>query len=63
MELRIRKNQDIYIIDVQGELDLYNSYKLKELLTKMLEKKIERFIIKWRRLNTLTPAVSGLLFI
>jgi anti-sigma B factor antagonist len=45
MELRIRKNQEIYIIDVQGELDLYNSYKLKELLAKMLEKKIERFII------------------
>jgi anti-sigma B factor antagonist len=45
MELRIRKNQDIYIIDVQGELDLYNAYKLKELLMKMLEKKIERFII------------------
>jgi anti-sigma B factor antagonist len=45
MELRIRKNQEIYIIDVQGELDLYNSYKLKELLVKMLEKKIERFII------------------
>jgi anti-sigma B factor antagonist len=45
MELRIRKSQEIYIIDVQGELDLYNSYKLKELLGKMLEKKIERFII------------------
>jgi anti-sigma B factor antagonist len=45
MELRIRKNQEIYIIDIQGELDLYNSYKLKELLTKMLEKKIERFVI------------------
>jgi anti-sigma B factor antagonist len=45
MELKIRKNQDTFIIDVQGELDLYNSYKLKELLMKMLEKKIERFII------------------
>ncbi|MDR1249903.1 MAG: STAS domain-containing protein [Treponema sp.] len=45
MELRIRKNQETYIIDIQGELDLYNSYKLKELLGKMLEKKIERFII------------------
>ncbi|GHV77223.1 anti-sigma factor antagonist [Spirochaetia bacterium] len=45
MELRIRKSQEIYIIDVQGELDLYNAYKFKELLTKMLEKKIERFII------------------
>jgi anti-sigma B factor antagonist len=45
MELKIRKSQEIYIVDVQGELDLYNAYKLKELLTKMLEKKIERFII------------------
>jgi anti-sigma B factor antagonist len=45
MELRIRKSKDVYVVDVQGELDLYNSYKLKELLTKMLAKKIERFVI------------------
>ena len=45
MELKIRKNEDIYIIDVLGEMDLYNSYKLKELLLKMIEKKIEKFII------------------
>lgn len=31
MELKIRKNGEIYIIDVNGEMDLYNSYKLKEL--------------------------------
>ena len=45
MELKIRKNEEVYIIDVQGEMDLYNSYKLKELLLKMIEKKIEKFII------------------
>ena len=45
MELKIRKNEEIYIIDVLGEMDLYNSYKLKELLMKMIEKKIEKFII------------------
>jgi anti-sigma B factor antagonist len=45
MELKIRKNAEIYIIDVLGEMDLYNSYKLKELIMKMIEKKIERFII------------------
>ena len=28
MELKIRKNGDVYIIDVNGEMDLYNSYKL-----------------------------------
>jgi anti-sigma B factor antagonist len=45
MELKIRKNENIFIIDVLGEMDLYNSYKLKELLMKMVEKKIEYFII------------------
>ena len=45
MELKIRKSEDIYIIDVQGEMDLYNSYKLKELFMKMVEKKIEKYII------------------
>jgi len=39
MELKIRKNGNNYIIDVNGEMDLYNSYKLKELVMKMLEKK------------------------
>ena len=34
MELKIRKNGDVYIIDVNGEMDLYNSYKLKELVIK-----------------------------
>ena len=45
MELKIRKNESIYIIDVLGEMDLYNSYKLKELLMKMIERKIEKYII------------------
>ncbi|MDR0403120.1 MAG: anti-sigma factor antagonist [Treponema sp.] len=45
MELKIRKSNDIYIVDISGEMDLYNSYKLKELLLKMIEKKIENFII------------------
>ena len=37
MELKIRKNGEVYIIDVNGEMDLYNSYKLKELVMKMVD--------------------------
>lgn len=43
MELKIRKSAEIYIVDVNGEMDLYNSYKLKELIMKMLEKKSSNF--------------------
>ena len=45
MELKIRKAKEIYIIDVSGEMDLYNSYKLKDLIVKMIDKKIDMLII------------------
>ncbi len=45
MELKIRKTGDNYIIDLDGEMDLYNSYKLKDLVTKMVEKDVRRIII------------------
>lgn len=58
MELKIRKHSETYIIDVIGEMDLYNSYKLKELVTKMLEKKVENSLLTLKRLIILIPAVS-----
>jgi anti-sigma B factor antagonist len=61
MELKIRKNEEIYIIDVLGEMDLYNSYKLKELLMKMIEKKIERFIINLESVEYIDSSGIGAL--
>jgi anti-sigma B factor antagonist len=61
MELKIRKSQEIYIVDVQGELDLYNAYKLKELLTKMLEKNIELFIINLDEVEYIDSSGIGVL--
>ena len=46
MELKIRKNGDVYIIDVTGEMDLYNSYKLKELVMKMPHLRIAWYAIE-----------------
>ncbi|MDR1619012.1 MAG: STAS domain-containing protein [Treponema sp.] len=45
MGIHIRTNQVIYIIDIDGSLDLYESNRLKELVMKMIEKKVERFIL------------------
>jgi anti-sigma B factor antagonist len=45
MELKLRRYQEIYIIDVSGEMDLYNSYKLKDLMVKMITRKIKSIII------------------
>lgn len=61
MELKIRKTGSNYIIDVNGEMDLYNSYKLKELVMKMLEKKVERFIINLENVDYIDSSGIGAL--
>jgi anti-sigma B factor antagonist len=61
MELKIRKSGDNYIIDVDGEMDLYNSYKLKELVMKMLEKKVTRFIINLENVDYIDSSGIGAL--
>ena len=61
MELKIRKNADIYIIDVNGEMDLYNSYKLKELVMKMLEKKVQKFVINMENVEYIDSSGIGAL--
>ena len=61
MELKIRKNGDIYIIDVNGEMDLYNSYKLKELVMKMLEKSVKFFVNKHDQVDNIDSSGIGAL--
>jgi len=45
MEIKLRRADTIYIIDVVGEMDLYNAFKLKDVVRKMIEKKIRRYVI------------------
>ena len=59
MELKIRKNGDVYIIDVNGEI--YNSYKLKELVMKMIEKNIKIFIINLEQVDYIDSSGIGAL--
>lgn len=61
MELKIRKNGDAYIIDVNGEMDLYNSYKLKELVMKMLEKSVKTFVINLEQVDYIDSSGIGAL--
>ena len=61
MELKIRKNGEIYIIDVNGEMDLYNSYKLKELVIKMIEKNVKLFVINLEQVDYIDSSGIGAL--
>jgi len=64
MELKVRKAGDVYIIDVEGEMDLYNAYKLKELSINLLEKKLSRFIINLQDVDYMdSSGIGALIFI
>ena len=61
MELKIRKSKDVYIVDVSGEMDLYNSYKLKELIAKMLERQIKCIVLNLEEVEYIDSSGIGAL--
>jgi anti-sigma B factor antagonist len=64
MEIKIRTNQRIYIIDMSGDMNLYDSNQLKDLVMKMIEKKVERFIINVDRIKSIdSSGIGALIFI
>ncbi len=64
MELTIRKTGENYIIDVDGEMDLYNSHKIKDLISKMVEKNVKRIIINFSDVTYIdSSGVGALIYI
>jgi anti-sigma B factor antagonist len=61
MEIKLFRKDNIYLIDIAGEMDLYHSNQLKELVMKMIEKKIEYFIIDLKHLETINSSGIGAL--
>ena len=61
MELKMRKNKDVFIIDVSGEMDLYNSYKVKELVMKMMERQVKSVVINMEAVDYIDSSGIGAL--
>jgi anti-sigma B factor antagonist len=57
----LKNNSSVFIIQVQGDMDLFNSNLLKEQVMKMIEQKIERFIIDLNETVTINSAGIGAL--
>lgn len=61
MELKTRKSGDVYIIDINGDMDLYNSYRLKDLVKKMLQSNIRRIIVNLEQVEYIDSSGIGTL--
>lgn len=59
MIIKLKKNREIYIIELDGELDLYNAYKVKTLYSKMAEKGIHSIILDLEKLDYLDSSGLG----
>lgn len=59
MELRVRKHADIFILDIHGELDLYNTSNIKDAFQRMVEKQAKKFIINLDNVTYLDSSGLG----
>ena len=62
MDMRIYKNDDeIYILELQGKMDLYNSGRIRETVMKIIEKKTEGLILDLKGVDAIRSAGIGVL--
>jgi len=64
MEIKLRRSGTIYVLDVSGEMDLYNAFKLKEIITMMVSRRIREYIINLENVQYMdSSGIGALLFV
>ena len=64
MEIKLRRSGTIYVLDVTGEMDLYNAYKLKEIVTAMIGRQIREYIINLENVQYMdSSGIGALLYV
>lgn len=61
MEIGFRKYKDVYIVDVKGDMDLYNAHELKDVVNKLITKKINKIIINLESVDYIDSSGVGAL--
>ncbi len=61
MEISRRESGDIIILDVNGEIDLYNAPEIKELINKLIEEKKYNVVINLDRVSYIDSSGIGAL--
>jgi len=61
MKTKIWTNGPIYIINIEGDIKLADSDRLKKLIMKMVEKKVEKLIINTGKIDSIDSSGIGAL--
>jgi anti-sigma B factor antagonist len=61
MEIKLRCAGTIYVIDITGEMDFYNAFKLKDIVMKMIGRQIKEYVINLENVEYLDSSGIGAL--
>ncbi|MFP4382893.1 MAG: STAS domain-containing protein [Spirochaetia bacterium] len=61
MELKLKRKGDIYIINIEGEMDLYNAEQLRNLFHKMVGKNVTKFVFNMEKVTYIDSSGIGTL--
>jgi anti-sigma B factor antagonist len=61
MDIQIRKFEVNFVIDVSGEVDMYNAHRLKEVVHGLLEKHVGVFILNLKKVTYIDSSGIGAL--
>ena len=64
MLMKLFEKQEVFLLDLSGDLDLYGSIQLKEIVMKLIENKVEHLIISLRDVKVINSSgIGALLYI
>ena len=61
MEIKLKRYSSTYIIEVIGDMDLYNTQELKDVVAKMIQKNIRNFVVDLAKVDYIDSSGIGVL--
>jgi len=61
MEIGFRKYKEVYIVDVKGDMDLYNAHELKSVVNRLIERNISKVVINLEKVDYIDSSGIGAL--
>jgi anti-sigma B factor antagonist len=61
MEIRLRRSGQFHVIEIEGEIDFYSAFRLRNVVKKMIAKKIDHLIIDLEEVPYVDSSAVGTL--
>lgn len=61
MDVGFRKYREIYIVDVEGDMDLYNAHILKDEVNRLIGQGVDKIVINLEKVNYIDSSGVGAL--